>query len=94
MAKTTSFQDVDSSELIAFADSWASLGDAVSSQVRDVLADADSWCEQNPNALRLAQERIGGYSEEIDEALADALKKFDEEDADPMEANESLKDYE
>jgi len=92
MAKTASFQDVDLSELINFADSWAGLGDAVSSQVRDVLADADCWSEQNPNALRLAQERIGGYSAELDEALADALKKFDGAE-DPMEAEERLEDY-
>lgn len=72
--------DVDPDALIDFAEAWAGLGDSVARQVKDVLDDADSWHEQNPNALRLARERIGGYSSDIDEALDAALEEFNRED--------------
>lgn len=74
------FEDVDPSDLIEFAKAWRGMGDAVAEQVESVLNDADSWGEQNPNALRLAQDRIGGFHEEIDQALSEALANFDRED--------------
>lgn len=63
---------VDSALLIEFADAWASLGDAVRDQVRDVMADP-TVADVNPNALILAQERIGQWHEDIDEAIDEAL---------------------
>lgn len=85
--------DVDAADLVAFAHAWSKMGWAVAEQVEAILSDADSWSEQNPNALRVAQEHVGGFHPEIDEVLAEALKKFDDE-TDPMEADERLKDYE
>jgi len=64
--------DVDSADLIDFAKAWASLGDAVTEQVEKVL-EYGTEAEVNPNAIRLAQERIGGRNEEIDDALEEWL---------------------
>lgn len=61
--------DLDSYDLIEFAKKWAGLGDAVQEQVDDILNDPNA--NVNPNAIRLAQERIGGYNEEIDNAIAE-----------------------
>lgn len=63
---------VDSALLIEFADAWSSLGDAVQDQIRAVMADSGA-VDVNPNALLLAQERIGQWHEDIDEARAAAL---------------------
>lgn len=82
MARFPRFDDVDPSDLIEFAKAWQSMGDAVASQVEAILDDADSWEEQNPNALQLAQDRIGGFCNEIDQALEDALANFEKESTD------------
>jgi hypothetical protein len=71
--------DIDAAALVEFARAWSKMGWAVAEQVEAILDDADAWSEQNPNALRVAQERIGGFHPEIDGALAEALKKFDDE---------------
>jgi hypothetical protein len=67
------YEELDSSTLIGFAKKWADLGWAVQQQVEEVMNDAGA--EVNPNAIKLAQEKLAGYSKEIDEALSDALSR-------------------
>ncbi len=59
--------ELESYDLIDFAKKWAGLGNAVQEQVEDILNDPNA--QANPNAIRLARERIGGYNEEIDNAI-------------------------
>lgn len=73
--------DLDIADLIDFARRWADLGEAVADQVARVLEDPGSgscWQEStehgvNPAAIRLAQNRLRGMHEGIDEVLADFL---------------------
>ena len=64
--------DVD--DLLEFADGWVSLGEAVQEQVKQVLAG--KHMQVNPNAIKLAFERIGGYNEEIQVALMSYLDEW------------------
>jgi len=68
--------DTDSADLIDFAKRWADLGDAIAEQVVQVLDNARAAAglgrgdqEVNRNAINLAQERLGGLNEEIDQAF-------------------------
>lgn len=61
--------EIESYDLIDFAKKWAGLGNAVQEQVEDILNDPNA--QANPNAIRLAKERIGGYNEDIDNAIAE-----------------------
>ena len=72
--------ETDAEDLIDFAKRWASLGDAVAEQVEQVLdcprvaaglVEAQADQEVNPNAIRLARERLQGLSEELDQAFDD-----------------------
>jgi len=71
--------DIDIAELLDFTRRWADLGEAITDQVSRVLEDPDCgscWHDGtehgvNPAAIRLAQSRLRGLHEGIDEALAD-----------------------
>jgi len=74
--------DIDPADLIEFANRWKDLGSAITEQVEQVLDDPRAAAgldedhadlEVNPNAIRLAQERLQGLHDGIDEALADFL---------------------
>ena len=70
--------DTDSADLIDFAKRWARLGDAVADQVEQVLDcprvaaglnEDRADLEVNPNAIVLAQERLGSMNEKINQAF-------------------------
>jgi len=73
--------DSDPADLIEFANRWMEMGETVTEQVARVIDDpgcGSCWNEGteggvNPTAIRLAQERLQGLNEGIDEALADFL---------------------
>lgn len=74
------FRNVDSYDLLRFAKAYASLGDAVGSQVEDLLAGRHD--EVNPNAVELIRDRLGGMNQELDDALesyADESSLVDED---------------
>lgn len=59
---------VEVSDLLAFAKEWASLGDSVQTQVENVIDNPEND-EVNPNAIKLAKERLGGMNNDIDQAF-------------------------
>lgn len=68
----------DCNDLIEFANEWAGLGDAIQRQVMYVCAHDFDNCdpedfdhdEVNPNAIKIAAERLQGQNEEMDEAFS------------------------
>ena len=55
--------------LLRFAKKYRGLGDAVQSQLDDILAgDFDN---PNPNAVKLIERELKGWHEDIDDALRD-----------------------
>lgn len=71
--------ETDAGDLIDFAKRWASLGDAVAEQVERVCDDPLAAAglrperadlEVNPNAIKLARERLEGLNGDLDEAIA------------------------
>jgi hypothetical protein len=68
--------EVEAYELLEFCKAYASLGAAVQEQVDDVLDNSDND-DVNPNAIRLAQEHLGGMNSEIDDAF-DAYHEYRE----------------
>ena len=68
--------EIEAHTLIEFADAWAGLGHAVQTQVKDLLADANA--EVNSNAIRLADDRLRGHCQEIDDAFDTFLDGGDE----------------
>ena len=78
--------DIDPADLIRFANRWAGLGDSVAEQVKQVVdnpACGSCWNEGtehgvNPTAIRIAQERLEGLNETLDEVLADFLDSVDD----------------
>jgi hypothetical protein len=81
--------DVDpGNHLVSFAKAWAGLGGAVQEQVVAVLAAwnegahepdwSDAVYEQNPNAIDMAQQRLGPFLRDLGEegeTLWDALEE-------------------
>lgn len=67
---------VDVSDLLNFAKAYAKLGRAVQEQLEELL-DQQEYAQVNPNAVDLIEEFLGGYSSDIDEAIA-AWKAADE----------------
>lgn len=72
--------ETDAEDLLRFAKRWASLGDAVAEQAEQVLdcprvaaglVEAQADQKVNPNAIKLARERLGGLNEELDQAFED-----------------------
>lgn len=60
--------DIDSAELIAFADAYVSLGSAVQEQLV-ILLDEQEGADINPNAVELMRDTLGGQNSEIDAAI-------------------------
>jgi hypothetical protein len=79
MARYGSLFELDPHDLVEFAQKWADLGDCIVSQVRCVLRGEDPL-EQNPAALKRAQEELQGFNEQLDHEIEAALKAFDEKD--------------
>ena len=61
--------DLDASELLAFADAYNSLGEAMQEQLRELL-DSQEDADINPNALDEIERTVGGFNSEIDEAVS------------------------
>jgi hypothetical protein len=64
----SALREIDSYELVEFGKAWRSMGDAVAEQVIRIL-DNPQADDVNPNAIELAEEKIGGFNEEIDAAI-------------------------
>lgn len=77
--------DIEVTDLLEFADAWASLGNAVRDQVRHVLDDPTDQ-GVNPNAIVLARERLEGFNSELDDILNSWFDDFsiDENDDDDL----------
>ncbi|MDY7091586.1 MAG: hypothetical protein SX243_01300 [Acidobacteriota bacterium] len=79
--------DIDTADLITFANRWAKLGDAIASQVTQLVEDphcGNCWQEGNehgvnPVAIEKAYERLQGLNDELDELLEAFLESVDEE---------------
>lgn len=68
--------EADASNLITFATRWASLGDAVTEQVAQVVDDSQQATEEiNPAAIELAYERLVGLNDDIDRMLGEYLER-------------------
>jgi hypothetical protein len=63
-----SLYDIEASELLDFAKSYASLGNAIQEQL-DELLDEQEDASVNPNAVQVMEERLGGMNAEIDAAI-------------------------
>jgi hypothetical protein len=65
---------MDASTLITICEAWAGLGSAVQEQVKDILDQGDE-ADCNPNAVKLAIDRLGRHDDEeaVQEIIA-ALK--------------------
>ena len=63
--------EMDSTELIEFAKAYASLGDAVASQLDTILDgnERDFPSQTNSNAIKIIEDELGGVNEEIDTAI-------------------------
>jgi hypothetical protein len=61
---------MDASTLIEICEAWAGLGSAVQEQVKDIL-DAGDEADCNPNAVKLAIDRLGRHDDE--EAVQDII---------------------
>jgi hypothetical protein len=55
------------SDLLAFAKAYRDLGDAVQSQLDDILDG--NFDEVNPNAIRVIKQQLGGCHNDIDDAI-------------------------
>lgn len=65
---------VEVSDVLDFARAYADLGDAVNSQVDDLLnGDEDDFEDLNENAVALIERRLGGYLDELDSAIEDYI---------------------
>ena len=72
---------VDVADLIEFAENWRDLGDAVQSQVKDVLDDSSNT-DVNPNAIKLARRELKGWHPDLDDAFKayfDALEAYEKD---------------
>jgi hypothetical protein len=74
-------QDIDPTDLIDFAQRWASLGEVVTDQVERVLDNPYCGSESddpdndvNPAAIELAWERLEGLNATLDCALSEFLE--------------------
>lgn len=64
--------DTDPADLIKFADRWASLGEPVQSQVKQVL-NLGVGARVNHRAIEHARTQISGYNEQLDQMLDEYL---------------------
>ena len=58
---------MDIHELIEFAEKYSNLGDAVQEQIKDILNG--EYEQVNPNARKLIKDNLGGFDEELNDAL-------------------------
>ena len=65
-----SIHEVDSYELMQFAEAYAKLGWAVAEQLTHLLDGTASGENVNPNAVAEIKRHLGGMNEEIDNAIA------------------------
>lgn len=79
-----SIREVESYELLQFAEAYAGLGDAVQEQLAHVLDGTASGSNVNPNAVALIKERLGGMNEEIDNAIAAYYENGEVEEEDDV----------
>jgi len=70
--------NIDSAELIAFADAYVSLGSAVQEQLM-MLLDEQEGADINPNAVELMRDTLGGQNSEIDTAIEVWLEAHQDE---------------
>lgn len=78
----TELDDCELDELISFAEKWAGLGDAIASQVKEVVEwnyspNNTEFPQCNPNAIRIAHERLGRRSYALREALEAWMKEHE-----------------
>ncbi len=74
--------DANAEDLLRFAKSWSSLGNAISEQIERVIEDptcGSCWNEGtengvNPEAIRVAYSRLKGMNEELDYYLTTFLQ--------------------
>jgi len=66
--------ETDPGDLIEFAKRWASLGDAVTEQVWDVVDDPGTD-EVNPAAIELARRHLHGLNQGVDLAIDEYLAR-------------------
>lgn len=72
--------DADFCDLLEFAEAYAALGEAVSSQVSLLLEG--EYDAINPNAVKLISDKLRGVSGELDDALEDyAAWRLEDESA-------------
>lgn len=77
----TGLAAADSYDLLRFAKAYASLGDAVTAQIDDLLAGR--YDDVNGNAIDLIRDRLQGMNQELDDALAGYYEQTeDDEDED------------
>ena len=79
---------VDSSDLMAFAEAYASLGGCVCEQVKDLLNG--SYDEVNPNALDMIEDRLGGFHEDLDVAIEECRDERDDERDDENDEDDDI----
>lgn len=70
--------ELNCAALIRFAVKFRDLGDSVSDQVADLILRDDRGF--NPNAIRLAYDKLRGVDDELDEILEEALEQGPNED--------------
>lgn len=68
----TYVHNCDPADLIDFANAWKELGDAIQAQVEMVL-DEGPDADVNYNAIKLAQNKLKGYNDQIDTQLKEWL---------------------
>lgn len=69
----------DPGRLIDFACAWASLGDAITSQIVEMLNPTAGGQDEEPpsmsgGALGYARERLGGFSDELDQLFDELFR--------------------
>ena len=81
MRASNEMRELDPEELVRFGKAWRGLGDAVAEQVEAVVREGPA-AAANPNAIELAQQRLRGFNQQLDEDLqewldADAAREED-----------------
>lgn len=72
MKASEQLYECESYDLLRFAKQYASLGDAIQSQLKSLMAEGPEGPEgsaMTPGAWQYCNERIRGFNREIDEAL-------------------------
>jgi len=67
---------LDANDVLAFAKLYADLGFAVQDQVHMILDNPCAPC--NYNAITLISDTLGGYNAELDDAIAEWFREYEE----------------